>query len=250
MTKKGILLVLFFTALCIQYLSADELSIRLSTVVNCYSFNDLAPDQQQHDDPYAGDIGDFIQLNYLCFLKRNRLVFGLAYMSYAQPVFLGIDNLSSSLLDASLNSKSIHFNTNYSFDVLLSRKWLLNPEIGLVFQKHIPERSYDNNSDIEFSSIHKWPIMIGLNLNTCLKYKFENNNTLGIGFNGNLPLYKVKVGEYKIVETGQVQYIRSGCSYYMIFLSYSFSYDRLMTSVASFFQKSKSFSIPIQVEIN
>lgn len=115
------------------------------------------------------------------------------------------------------------------------KKWLLNPEIGLTLQKHIHGNNNYSNDNIEFSTVDRWPIIVGLSPNISLKYQFQNKNTLGIGFNAIMPFYSINVGEYEMLETRQVENMKSRCAYFMLAVSYDFSYTKIRNSTKHFF---------------
>ena len=207
--------------------NAKSFDIDIFPIFSRYEIDPVAENVDEIS-PWLADYSIRLQL-YDELNDRSRLKYSLAYN---KGVF-SPELLSPELYDlGGINVKIIEVSSYYSYDIFLSKKLILNPEIGLSCQIPFTSlRAHNNSVATTHNNVFKYnkisaPVL-GVTTSVWLKFPImHKQHLLGIGILGNLPFYRIKLGEYTITDSNLTYPIKTGLGYIALGLSYSFQLNK------------------------
>lgn len=215
MIKCVTLLVMIMLGLPHQLCKADDINVQ-------YFYNQSRYDMQAQIADLYDYANTFINYMVRCEYRddlRNgdRLNYGISYSHSMTSEYMTITDGNS--IDAPGSINYIEASTYYSFDIVLKKNFILNPEVGPSLQFPIISK---NKTSREVNYKHVSPPVLGINLNVWLKYRLKRNQEFGFGVSGCLPFYHVAFGTYQLDENSPKMDLKSSFGYIGVGFCYSF----------------------------
>lgn len=156
--------------------------------------------------------------------ETSRFLYSIGYNS---GTLSSSDTYNNSPIAFTQSVYSFEWNANYSYDIFLSHKLILNPEIGISAQLPIMAETSSSNSNqyiINFKTIA--PPVLGITMNVWFKPHHSSISDLGIGICGNMPVIRSSIGETKSQETHAINPIKIGMGYLGLAICYTYHKNR------------------------
>lgn len=151
--------------------------------------------------------------------ETNRFLYGIGYNS---GILIADDLHTYNPIGFSTKVQSLELCANYSFDILLSHKLILNPEIGISSQLPIIGQYSSSSSEYRVNFKTVAPPALGINLNVWIKPHNSSLSDMGIGICGNLPVFRSTIGEIRSQETHATSPVKIGMGYLGMAICYTF----------------------------
>ena len=216
---KSLIIFLFWGVYI--YCSALSYGVSAFPVFNHYDIKPVVNDQYDNSIPWSNGIKLGIQLYHFereitCFYSS------LSYNSSTLHPALAPETNTPHYQLSPGTVHNLKYSFNFSYNVQLSKRIYLNPEIGLGIQS--PFILIDSNSENDQDYIATFDQMptptIGADFNLWLKYPLKNKHIVKLGFCSYLPFYRTVLGSYTVANHSET--VETGLGYTGLGLTYIF----------------------------
>lgn len=207
------------------YSKAVNFGVSLSPIFRHYEMKPMFDAMDNSYIPWSNSFKIGVQLQHFegekyCFYSSLSYNSGRLSLPFISPIDSRICILSPGKMHIA------EYAFLYSYDIQLSKRIYLNPEIGVGIQ--FPFILKDDNTTIANGINENYnstpPPVVAANANLWLKFELNHNHTLKAGFCGNLPFYRTQLGTYTV--NNDEYAIKSGLGYMGIGLSYLFQLNK------------------------